>query len=243
MSKNDELEIIDFEYKQRNSIGDFVLYISKLTIRKGEIVFVFGNSGSGKSTLFNVISGIKKTPLLDDVANVFRRIEYVMHESKLLPWHTLKSNVGVINNLNGLIEEECLLNHCQSLGLPDGILKLKNWQLSLGMRQRFEIALAISNHPNLIILDEALAGIDNKNKLIVSKVLYQYVIKNNATILGAAHQISDILRIANRVIFIDGGSVKNSISINMPIEERLKLDMSDLYSLPESKILINLLYN
>ena len=236
-----DFSIDNFQYVQKNSCGNFTLSIPTFYIKKGEVIFLYGGSGSGKSTFFNLIAGVKKSTLGKDVRNSFPKIEYVMHESKLLPWHTLKNNIKVINKLNGSVDLEDLTLISQSLGLEKNILNMKNWQLSLGMRQRFEISIAIANKPDLIIFDEALSGIDNKHKVIVCKVLYGFIKKNQTAFLGTAHQISDILRLAERVIYIKDGVILNHIFIkSKSVEERLNMDLDQLYALPEAKLLINM---
>lgn len=172
-------------------------------MEKASCVFIFGDSGSGKSTFFNLLSGIINTTLGEKVKRAFPNIEYIMHECKLLPWHTLWRNVQIISNIRRVETDLSLLKYyCNLFNLPEEVLNLKSWQLSLGMRQRFEIALALSNNPQLIILDEGLSGIDIKNKGIVCQALYHYVKENNIILLGTAHQVSDILRLAERIYVI-----------------------------------------
>lgn len=233
--------ISDFRYDQKNSSGCFTLNIPYFQINSGELIFIYGSSGSGKSTFFNLITGIKKSPLSCAIREVFPRIEYVMHESKILPWHTLDDNISVINSLNGKINTNSLINICETLGLKKDILNMKSWQLSQGMRQRFEIALSLSNYPDLIIFDEAMSGIDNKNKVIVSKLVYKYIKEHNVNLLATAHQVSDILRLAERVVFIKNGVFTQEIQIiSYSVEERLKMSLEQLYTIPEAKKIMNI---
>ncbi len=236
-----KLSISNFSYKRSNSYYDFQLEISNFEIKQHEIVFIFGHSGSGKSTLFNLLAGILESSIKQEVINTFQRIEYIMHNSKLLPWHTLLNNIKVINRLNQNVDIPTVIKYCENLGLDSkSILQMKSWQLSLGMRQRFEIALALSNSPDFIILDEALSGIDNKHKQIVCREIHKYIKSHNTCFLGTAHQISDVLRLADRVIFINNGKIENSIQItSYSIEDRIKMTFKELYTLPELEYLID----
>ena len=223
--------IFDFKYEQKNSCGSFTLSIPAFQIDFGELVFIYGRSGSGKSTFFNLLAGIKKSPLSNTVRKVFPRVEYVMHESKLLPWHKLYENIKVVNSLNGRIDIDYLISLCKILGLSEDILNMKSWQLSQGMRQRFEIALSLSNFPNLLIFDEAMSGIDNNNKLCVCKLVYQYIKEHNIILLATAHQISDILRLAERVVCITNGTFTHDIQVvSHSVEERLGMSLEQLYT-------------
>jgi len=232
--------VSDFTYIQKNSCGCFTLSIPYFQIGESELVFIYGSSGSGKSTFFNLLAGTKKSSINNSVRSIFPKIEYVMHESKLLPWHKLKDNVRVINKLNGTIKNNSIINVCETFGLGNEILNMKSWQLSLGMRQRFEIAIALSNNPDLIIFDEALSGIDSQNKIIVCKKVYEYVKQNGVAFLATAHQISDILRLAERVVLLENGTFKDSILVtSQTVEDRLNMTLDQLYSLPEAKKLMN----
>jgi ABC-type multidrug transport system ATPase subunit len=232
--------ISNFQFIQKNSCVSFTLSIPSFNINKGELVFVYGGSGSGKSTFFNLLAGTKKSSINNSVRSAFPKIEYVMHESKLLPWHKLKDNIHVINKLNGTIKNNSIIDVCKTFGLGSEILNIKSWQLSLGMRQRFEIAIALSNNPNLIIFDEALSGIDSQNKNVVCKAVYEYIKQNKVAFLATAHQISDILRLAERVVLLENGTFKDNVLITShTVEDRLNMTLDQLYLLPEAKILMN----
>jgi ABC-type multidrug transport system ATPase subunit len=229
----------NYEFRLQMATNTFLLSIPKFTLSKEEIIFLYGNSGSGKSTFFNLLIGIHESYINKNIRLFFQKIEYVMHESKLLPWRDLYHNILLINKLGGNISIENLLGYCLQFGLDNNILNLKSRQLSLGMRQRLEIAIALSNNSDLIILDEALSGIDYKHKLIVCTSLYNFVKKTKASLLCTAHQVSDILRLANRVIFLHDGYFTKSICISScSVIERLDMSIKALYALPEAEVLL-----
>ena len=204
-------------------------------------MFLYGASGSGKSTFLNLLSGVRDSILKELVRNYFGRIEYVMHESKLLPWHNLYKNVNVINSLNGKIDLLILKTIINSMDLDEDVFQLKPWELSLGMRQRIEIAISMANNPRLMIFDEALSGIDNKCKQSLCKDLYFYIKEKNISLIATAHQISDILRLAERIIFIENGYIKDSLTVtSLCAKDRLNLDINQLYALPEARLLLKL---
>ena len=164
-----------------------------------------------------------------------------MHESKLLPWHNLYKNVNVINSLNGKIDLLILKTIINSMDLDEDVFQLKPWELSLGMRQRIEIAISMANNPRLMIFDEALSGIDNKCKQSLCKDLYFYIKEKNISLIATAHQISDILRLAERIIFIENGYIKDSLTVtSLCAKDRLNLDINQLYALPEARLLLKL---
>ena len=234
-----KFEIQDYFFSYGKAEKAFTIRIDDFFMEKASCVFIFGDSGSGKSNFFNLLSGIINNTLGEKVKRAFPNIEYIMHECKLLPWHTLWRNVQIISNIRRVETDLSLLKYyCNLFNLPEEVLNLKSWQLSLGMRQRFEIALALSNNPQLIILDEGLSGIDIKNKGIVCQALYHYVKENNIILLGTAHQVSDILRLAERIYVIKNGTFINNYSIKMEVEKRIFLPLKELYALPDADILL-----
>lgn len=234
-----KFEIRNYSFSYGKVERTFTVQIDDFFMEKGSCVFIFGDSGSCKSTFFNLLSGIINTTLGEQIKKAFPGIEYIMHECKLLPWHTLRKNVQIISNIRRAETDLSLLKYyCNLFNLPEDVFDLKSWQLSLGMRQRFEIALALSNNPQLIILDEGLSGIDIKNKGIVCQALYNYVKDNDAVLLGTAHQISDILRLAERVYVMKNGTFIDNYLINTDVRERISLSLKELYALPDADILL-----
>lgn len=233
------LEISNFKYIQKSKGRSFTLHVPTFYINEGEIVFLYGTSGSGKSTFLNLLSGTKESAIRELTLKSYNRIEYIMHECKLLPWHNIYNNIRVINKFNGMIDIAKLKSIIELINLDESVLGLKPWQLSLGMRQRIEIAIAMANKPNLMIFDEALSGIDNKCKQSLCKELYAFIKDNKISLIATAHQISDILRLAERIVFVDNGYVNGIMPISsLSVEERLCLEIEQLYALPEAQILL-----
>lgn len=70
------------------------------------------------------------------------------------------------------------------------------------------------------------------------QALYHYVKENNIILLGTAHQVSDILRLAERIYVIKNGTFINNYSIKMEVEKRIFLPLKELYALPDADILL-----
>lgn len=110
--------------------------------------------------------------------------------------------------------------------------------MSLGMRQRIEIAKALSFHPGLLLLDEALSGIDGNTKREVAQGLWEETDRGKITVVGTAHQIGDLLMLAQRVYFIDGGKINEVIEIEKSVTERLNMEVEALYKLESAKTIL-----
>jgi NitT/TauT family transport system ATP-binding protein len=228
----------DFHYNGTDKI--FKLQIDNFFIKKGEIVFLHGPSGCGKSTFLNILSGVINSSISASSRNYFKDIEYVMHQPLLLPWLNIDKNINVANILKNKTCDRIFFKElCEKFYLENNYLKLKPNELSLGMRQRIEIALALSFKPGLLLLDEALSGIDRKTKKIVIAQLIQIATVEQIAIIGTAHQLSDMLMLAQRVYLMDKGKLKGEIAISEPQFERIKMSIEEIYKLESSKILLS----
>lgn len=218
----------------------FRLAIEDIILDRGESIFLHGNSGCGKSTIMNLLSGVLESDLKKQCRIFFPNIAYIMHDSTLLPWLSLEKNIKTEQNLR-----ECkadipfFLNLCASMGLPANVIDLMPRQLSLGMRQRVEIAKGLSFKPDLLLIDEALSGIDAKRKRIVVELIIGVARENGMTVLGTAHQVADVLMLAERVYLFESGKTVEHICISKSIEDRSKLTISERLELPEATRLMS----
>ena len=145
----------------------------------GGVTGLLGMNGAGKSTLFKLIVGKLKPSQgtvrlfgIDPWKNKapFSRIGYVPEHEKLYDWMTAFEFVTIIARLFGHSRdssEERAKHVLKFVGLED-VMHKELGKYSKGMRQRAKIAQALVNDPDLIILDEPLAGLD---KNTISKVI------------------------------------------------------------------------
>jgi ABC-type multidrug transport system ATPase subunit len=229
---------LKFEFNnQREAFG---IEIDSLYVKKGKIYFLHGNSGSGKTTFLNLLSGVISNSLMSMVRKEFETIAYVMHESTLLPWCTIKKCISIEERLRGRkINQKLFEELCSQFKLNNDIINTRARHLSLGMRQRLEIAKAIAFTPDLLLLDEAFSGVDNKTKASVLAAVHGYSKENNITLIGTAHQVYDLLRIAENVIIIEEGCILEEIVVDEDTLVRMHMSPQQLNDLKAFKSLIN----
>jgi ABC-type lipoprotein export system ATPase subunit len=149
-----------------------------LQVEKGELMAIIGNSGSGKSTLLNMLGGLDRPSagnLLVDGRDLLKFSERdLMHYKRetvgfvwqnqarnLIPYLTALENVELPILLNGRRKKERAKQLLESVGLEHRMNNRLN-QLSGGEQQRVAIAIALANHPKMLLADEPTGSLDSK---------------------------------------------------------------------------------
>ncbi len=202
----------------RYAEGEFALHVPELTVGKGEKVAVIGPSGSGKTTLLNLIAGIR-TPqsgevvtqgtdvgALDDSARRdfrIRQIGLVFQEFELLEYLNVLDNILLPYRINrSLMLNKDVRGRAAELAGDVGIgnhLARYVDHLSQGERQRVSVCRALLARPPLILADEPTGNLDPTNKGRVLDILFDYVDRNDATLVTVTHD-HDLLSRFERVI-------------------------------------------
>lgn len=194
-----------------------------LTVNQGEFVAVIGPSGSGKSTLLHLMGGVDKPTegkvIVDDVdiyslkekeLSILRRrkIGFVFQFYNLIPILTAEENILMPLLLDVKKQDEKYIDDIMSIL---GIKERKNYlpaQLSGGQQQRVSIGRALANKPAIIFADEPTGNLDSKSSKEIIELLKYSVKKYNQTLVIITHDLN-IAKMADRVISIEDGEIKN----------------------------------
>lgn len=252
---NDEKPIIRIE-SLKKSFGDLeVLKSIDLEVRTGEVVVIIGPSGSGKSTLLRTVNQLEETTdgkiylkdtLINDgrlskrafkkhLCKVRTEIGMVFQHFNLFPHLTILQNIteGPVTVLNKSKEsaEKRALKLLSRVGLLDKKDVYPD-QLSGGQKQRIAIVRALAMQPKVMLFDEPTSALDPE---LVGEVLdvMEGLAKDGMTMLVVTHEMGFAKKIADRVIFMDGGYVVESgtpddVLIN-PQEERTKKFLNSIH--------------
>jgi NitT/TauT family transport system ATP-binding protein len=202
-----------------------------LEVRDGEFVSIVGPSGCGKTTLLNVVDGLVKATVgkvyIDgkEVSEPDIDRAVVFQADCLLPWRTVIQNVGYGLELRGLARaqvRERSMAHVALVGLA-GFEHRYPHELSGGMRQRVNLARALTCDPVVLLLDEPFAALDAQTREFMQYELLRIWAKSRKTALFITHQISEAVFLSNRVIVfsVRPGRVKADITIDIPYPRRL----------------------
>ncbi len=206
-----------------------------LHLKEGEFVTVIGGNGAGKSTLLNAVAGtwpIDEGRILIDGKDVtslpdFRRAEVigrVFQDPSMgtSPDMQLEENLALALRRGkkrglgwGVTKEERFFFHDQlkslGLGLEDR-MKSSVGVLSGGQRQAVTLLMATIRAPKILLLDEHTAALDPATAEKVLSISDELVRKNNLTCLMITHNMSDAIRLGNRIIMMNDGKIILDIS-------------------------------
>lgn len=128
-----------------------------------------GPSGSGKTTLFRLLSGwyddVEAVCSFDPPIDRYQRVRFVGAHESLLPWRSAVANL----RYRGFTEPQAV-RELQQLGLSSGI-HAPVTELSYGMYKRVELAIAVHDQPDLLLLDEFFSSIDDPTKEVIREYL------------------------------------------------------------------------
>jgi len=185
-----------------------------LEVGVGEFVCLLGPSGCGKSTMLNVVAGFLNPTSgqvkIDDqlVIGPDRRRVFVFQERGVFPWLTVEGNIGF--GLFDLAESErnSRIKHYVELVGLQGFEKAYPRELSGGMKQRVEVARALSVNPDMLFLDEPFGALDSITRLIMRGELLRIWEAEKKTIIFVTHDIDEAVQLADRVIVMSARPAK-----------------------------------
>ncbi|CAM3050490.1 MAG: amino acid ABC transporter ATP-binding protein [Pseudolactococcus laudensis] len=189
---------------------------------EGDVVCIIGPSGSGKSTFLRTLNGLEEitsgTVIVDgyDLTNkktnlnqVRQEVGMVFQQFNLFPNMTVLENITYAPlELKKLSKDEAhtkALDLLKKVGLSDKADAMPE-SLSGGQKQRVAIARALAMDPDLMLFDEPTSALDPEMVGDVLEVM-QELAKEGMTMLIVTHEMGFARKVANRVIFTDGGEI------------------------------------
>ena len=200
------------------------------TIRSGEFVALLGPSGCGKSTLLRLVAGLvtptNGTLTLGGMSpEVARRLEFrvafVFQEPNLLPWRTVVDNIRLPLELRGVPRRdhaERINSSLELIGLTSDDARKPPRSLSGGMRMRVSLARALVTQPDVLLLDEPFAALDDVLRQQLNEELVQIWMRHNWTGLFVTHNVSEAVFLSQRVLVMNRrpGTIIADISVPFP---------------------------
>ena len=179
-----------------------------LEVRTGEFLAIIGRSGSGKSTLLRLVAGLERPTT--GVVEVAGPLAVAFQEPRLLPWLSVLDNVAF--GLRGRDATRRALGALDEVGLAD---RSDAWPLSLsgGQAQRVSLARALVRAPRLLLLDEPLGALDALTRIDMQNLIGQLWNAHGFTVVMVTHDVHEAIRLADRVVVVDGGRVGEPVVV------------------------------
>ncbi len=210
--------IISVEGVTKSYKESCVLNNVNISFQRGLIHGIIGRNGSGKTVLIKTICGFirpEKGKVVVDGKVVGRDIDFphnigaIIEAPGFLPSLSAFKNLSYLASLRNIINDDEIRNAITLVGLnPDD--KKHVGKYSLGMKQRLGLAQAIMEHPDILILDEPMNGLDNDGVSEMRDLLLHF--KNEGrTIIIVSHNSEDINMLCDTVHEMDKGVLKKVI--------------------------------
>jgi general L-amino acid transport system ATP-binding protein len=218
-----------------------------LTVKKGQVIVIFGPSGSGKSTFIRtlnrledhqrgdiIVDGIELTNDIRNIEAIRSEVGMVFQQFNLFPHLTALQNITLgpiwVRKWPKEKAEELALELLARVGIPEQADKYPA-QLSGGQQQRVAIARALAMQPKIMLFDEPTSALDPEMIKEVLDVM-QELAESGMTMLVVSHEMGFAREVADRMVFMDAGQIVERGTpdqiFNNPQEERTKLFLSQI---------------
>lgn len=200
-----------------------------LRIDHGSFLCVLGPSGCGKTTVLNLIAGFEPpssgqvelngSRIVGPAAD--RAVVFQDAGAALFPWLTVQENIAFGPRIRGGRRdryEAHAMKFAKLVGL-DGHLNKFPFELSGGMKQRVQIARALANDAEILLMDEPFAALDAINKKILQMELSSTWRETRKTVVYITHDIAEAILLATDIVVMTAGpasTIKTQVSVPLP---------------------------
>lgn len=224
--------------------GNFQLSIDDLLIESGYITGFIGPNGSGKTTTIKLImnmlkmdSGIIKV-FNNDIRDYFAyksEIGYVGDEAGFLDTVKVKNIKKYMSNFYEKWDEDLYKKYISKFRIDENKLYK---DFSKGQKKQFELIIALSHHPKLIIMDEPTANLDPRVRSELLEMLQEHIERVEATVFYSTHITSDLEKTADYIVMIyEGKIILTGIKDELLEEHAIIRGKTELLDMESEKIL------
>lgn len=240
MTKGLVLDQVSYEYSPKTIYAYQALKNINLTINKGEFLAIIGHTGSGKSTLIQHFNGLlspseghiyyegkdiyekgySRVQLRGKIGLVFQYPEYQLFAETVLEDVSFgPKNLGL-----PLLEvQQRAFEAIEAVGLKDTVYDLSPFELSGGQKRRVAIAGVLAMKPEILVLDEPVAGLDPAGRKELLELL-KALNEQGMTIVLVSHNMEDVAEYAKRVLVMENGSIIWDGATSRIFQDKKKLE-------------------
>jgi NitT/TauT family transport system ATP-binding protein len=198
-----------------------------LTIQPGEFVSLLGPSGCGKSTLLKLIAGLvaPTAGTIDWPQSTYAAdgtpepaLGFVFQDPTLLPWRTVAANVHLPLLLCHADKAEARARVDEALALVglSGFAHQYPRQLSGGMKMRVSVARALVTRPNILLMDEPFAALDEITRGKLNDELLDLFVRRSLTVIFVTHSVYESVYLSSRIVLMSARPGR--VSADIPID-------------------------
>jgi NitT/TauT family transport system ATP-binding protein len=199
-----------------------------LSVRKGEFISLLGPSGCGKSTALRLIAGLSapttgsvEVSYYDGAARPSGSIGFVFQEPTLMPWTSVQENVRLPLKLAGTPAAQADMRVREALarvGLSE-FGQAYPRELSGGMKMRVSLARALVTDPDILLMDEPFAALDEITRFRLNNDLLALWRTLGKTIIFVTHSVFESVYLSERVVVMTSRPGRISAEINVDVTE------------------------
>jgi len=200
------------------------LHDVNLSIRQGEFCCIVGPSGGGKTTLLRILGGLEEQSagrvLISHQDPRKPLNSMIFQEQSVFPWMTVEHNIGYGLRMRG-VDRRTTRDTVQYYLAKTGLTRFARsfpHQLSGGMKQRVSVARAFANDPEILLMDEPFAALDEQNKILLQEELLKIWEESHKTVVFITHSIDEALVLGDRVVVMTArpGQIKANVPVELP---------------------------
>ena len=208
--------IIDVQQVTKKYGNNTALNNVEFSLESGAPVALVGPNGAGKTTLFSLLCGyIQPTSGNINILGhspgnsaLFGRLSALPQDAQLDPRFSIAMQLNFYARLQGMSSKQAKIDTLRVLdmvGLQDATKSLPA-ELSHGMRKRATIAQALLGSPEIVMLDEATAGLDPANSKEIRAIVAEHA--DNVNFILSSHDLNELERLCDRVLYLESGYLK-----------------------------------
>ena len=207
-----ELKNVGVIYKERKSFFKSETYVAlkniSFDVYKGETLGIIGRNGAGKSTLLRLLAGIFK-PDKGEIIHHTKNVSLMALAAGFDPNLSGRKNAIFSGMLLGYRKKDIIskIEDIKKFSELQGFFEKPAKTYSSGMRARLAFSIAMYVSPDVLLIDEVL-GVGDVSFKKKAELALEEKISSNITVIIVTHSESQISRLSNRVIWIDGGVVR-----------------------------------
>ncbi len=195
-----------------------------LRVGSGEFCCLVGPSGCGKSTLLRILAGLERPTggRVEIQAATSGRPQNAMvfQESSVFPWMTVEDNVGYglwTRRIPAAERRHTVGRYLRKVGLAE-FAQAYPYQLSGGMKQRVAVARAFASDPEVLLMDEPFASLDEQTKILLQDELLRVWEGSQKTVVFVTHSIDEAVLLGDRVVVMAArpGRIKAEVPVTLP---------------------------